>query len=262
MDTILKYPRTRHIEGSGRQKSRPDSHTVPFAEIRGRHLVIEEKLDGANVGLSFTTPQELHLQCRGTYLTGGAGEEQFGLLKRWTQCHQGWLWEVLRDRYWLYGEWLFAKHTVFYDALPHYFMEFDIYDRETEIFLSTEQRHAMLMGRPIVSVPVLRTGTVAQLTEITEWVRPSLYKTAAWRESLRKAAEFIGSDPETVLQRETDDSDFSEGLYIKWEENGRVVERYKWIRAEFIRAILESGTHWKNRPLIRNGLCAAADLYA
>src|SRR5205807_2014548 len=33
---------------------------------------------------------------------------------------------ALTDRYILYGEWLYAKHTVFYTDLPHYFLEFDI----------------------------------------------------------------------------------------------------------------------------------------
>ena len=28
-----------------------------------------------------------------------------------------------------YGEWLYAKHSVHYRKLPHYFFEFDIYDK-------------------------------------------------------------------------------------------------------------------------------------
>ncbi len=40
------------------------------------------------------------------------------------------LYELLKDRYIMYGEWLYAKHTVFYDNLTHYFMEFDIYDKK------------------------------------------------------------------------------------------------------------------------------------
>ena len=44
----------------------------------------------------------------------------------------------------MYGEWLYAKHTVYYDALPHYFLEFDIYDKEQAIFLSTKKRKELL----------------------------------------------------------------------------------------------------------------------
>jgi hypothetical protein len=262
MEQILKYPRTRHIEGSGLQKGDGDLDTVPFSDLAGRNLVVEEKLDGANVGISFGLDGLLRLQCRGHYLTGGPGEEQFSLLKPWGQCHQWWLYETLGTRYILYAEWLYAKHTVYYDALPHYLMEFDVFDRETETFLSTERRHEMLAGRPIVSVPVLQNGPQTRLADLTRLVRSSLYKTNSWRESLSMAAEEVGSDPEFVLRRETDDSDLSEGLYIKWEENGQVIGRYKWVRRDFVCAILDSGSHWRDRPLIKNGLRPGVDLYA
>lgn len=262
MDALIKYPRTRHIEGSGLQRGDHDLERVPFAELVGRILVVEEKLDGANVGISFASNGELRLQCRGHFLTGGPGEKQFSLLKTWAQCHRDWLFDVLTDRYVLYAEWLFAKHTVFYDALPHYLMEFDILDTQTGDFLSTERRHAMLAGYPIVSVPVLKRGSFKQEKELTKLVTRSLYKTTAWRESLGAAAQAAGSDPAFVLERETDNSDLSEGLYIKWEEAGRVRGRYKWVRPEFVSAILDSGSHWKSRPLIANGLRQGADLFS
>ena len=44
--------------------------------------------------------------------------------------------DVLGDRYILYGEWLYAKHTVFYNSLPHYFLEYDLLDRFPGQFLS------------------------------------------------------------------------------------------------------------------------------
>lgn len=262
MDAIIKYPRTRHIEGSGLQKGDHDLNVVPFSDIRGKYLVIEEKLDGANTGISFDQNGSLRLQCRGHFLVGGPGEEQFALFKTWAQCHQDWLFDVLEDRYILYGEWLYAKHTVYYDVLPHYFMEFDIWDSTTGTFLSTERRQEMLKGRPIVSVPVLRIGPVQTLKEITNLIRHSLYKSPRWRERLTIHAVGAGSDPDFVLQRETDDTDLSEGLYIKWEENGEVKGRYKWVRKDFITQILDSGTHWRDRPLIKNELADGVDLFA
>jgi hypothetical protein len=263
MDKIWKYPRTRHIEGSGLQKGDRDLKVVPFEDLKGRFLVIEEKIDGANVGISFGENGDLRLQCRGHYLTGGgAYEAQFNLLKPWAQCHYGWLSEVLGARYILYGEWMYAKHTVFYDALPHYLMEFDVLDQETGEFLSTERRQQMFAGRPLISVPVLKMGTVTTPKELEALVKPSLYKTAQWRENLRRAAEAAGADPETVAARETDTSDLAEGLYVKWEKDGRVVERYKWVRRDFIDAILDSGSHWRDRPLIKNSLRPYVDIFA
>jgi hypothetical protein len=259
MESIRKYPRTRHIEGSGLQKD-DDPDVMPWALLKGRTLVVEEKLDGANVGVSFSESGDLRLQCRGHYLTGGPGEAQFQLLKPWAQTHQGWLWETLGTRYVLYGEWLYAKHTEFYDALPHYFHEFDVLDTETDTFLDSPRRHAMLAGGPVISVPVLQAAAFAKLTDLTRLVRPSLYKSERWRTSLEEQAQELGLNPATVLG-ETDDSNLAEGLYVKYEEGGVVKERFKWVRPGFLQTILDSGSHWKTRPIVPNQLREEATLW-
>ena len=83
MDSIYKYPRTRHIEGSGIQAGDDDLQVARWSELAGKHLVVEEKMDGANCGVSFDTDYSLLLQSRGHYLTGGPREKQFDLLKQW-----------------------------------------------------------------------------------------------------------------------------------------------------------------------------------
>ena len=45
-----------------------------------------------------------------------------------------------------------------------------------------------------------------------------------------------------------------EGLYIKVEEGGRITARMKFVRASFLQCILESETHWLDRPIIPNRL--------
>ena len=201
MDGIAKYPRTRHIEGSGLQKGDHNLKIAPFSEIAGKTLVVEEKVDDANVGISFETKGSLRLQCRGHYLTGGPGERQFNLLKPWAETHRSWLWETLGSRYILYGEWLYAKHTVFYDALPHYLLEFDILDTQTGVFLSTDCRREMLAGKPMVSVPVIYQGAIRSVKQLEPLVVFSLYKTSKWRKNLWEAAVASGSDPETATTR-------------------------------------------------------------
>ena len=81
MDKILKYPRTRHIEGSRLQKGDEDLSQVSFNTIKNRYIVIEEKVDGANTGISFCDGNLL-LQSRGHYLTGGYRERHYNLLKQ------------------------------------------------------------------------------------------------------------------------------------------------------------------------------------
>lgn len=257
---MLKYPRTPHLEGSRLQPGDEDLAAVPLAELRGRPLVIEEKLDGANAALSFG-PEGLRLQSRGHYLRGGRGERPFDLLKTWAAALAPSLRPVLGERYVVYGEWLGAKHTIYYDLLPHYFLEFDVFDRERACFLSTPARRALL-GELLAAVPVLASGPApADVEALRDLVRPSLYKTPAWTDRLREDAAARGQDPER-LARETDPSDLAEGLYLKWEEEGEVRGRYKWIRKSFLTAVLDSGSHWVDRPVFPNRLAPGVELFA
>ena len=61
METIYKYPRTRHLEGSRKQKGDEDLKYIPFLEIKGKFLVLEEKIDGANCGISFDCDGRMYL---------------------------------------------------------------------------------------------------------------------------------------------------------------------------------------------------------
>jgi len=261
MNPIHKYPRTHHIEGSRLQPGDEDLDSVPFREVKSRFLVIEEKYDGANSGLSFDAEGKLQLQSRGHFLTGGAREKHFNLLKQWVHCHADALRAALTDRYVLYGEWLYAKHTIFYDRLPHYFLEFDVLDTQTGIFLSTDRRRELLRGLQVASVPVLWSGLASTLEELIALVGPSLYKGPDWRQRLLEIAASKGLDTERAW-RETDRSDLMEGLYIKVEEPGdRVVERYKYVRADFLTSVLNSGSHWLKRPIVPNQLADGVDIF-
>ena len=259
--TLKKYPRTPHLEGSRLQPGDEDLSQVPFSYIKGKHLVVEEKIDGANTAISFSEDGELLLQSRGHYLTGGYRERHYNLMKQWAVIHQEAFFEVLGTRYILYGEWMYAKHTVYYDKLPHYFLEFDIFDRQEQIFLSTERRHEMLKNVPVISVPVLREGTFQTREELISLLGKSRFISAQKTQTLRETSEKLGLDAERQI-RETDASDTMEGLYIKIEENGQVIDRLKFVRASFTQTVDVSQTHWLDRPIVPNGLAIPMeDLY-
>ena len=139
-DIIIKYPRTPHIQGSRLQPGDEDLSQRPFSDIAGKYIVLEEKIDGANSAISFTDDGELRLQSRGHFLTGGYRERHYDLMKQWGAVQKDRLYAVLGHRYIMYGEWMFAKHSIYYDELPHYFMEFDVLDRENDKFLDTPSR--------------------------------------------------------------------------------------------------------------------------
>lgn len=259
--TIRKYPRTRHVEGSRLQPGDADLDAVPWRDIAGKHLAIEEKIDGANCAISFDAGGALLLQSRGHYLTGGAREKHFAALKPWAQAHASSLRDVLQDRYVMYGEWVYAKHTVYYDALPHYFLEFDVLDTKTGDFLSTPRRRALLEPLPVASVPVLHEGKLRTHAELVAFVGPSRFKTSAWRDRLAEQVRTLELDVARAIA-ETDASSEMEGLYIKVEDDDRVIERLKWVRHGFLTSVVDSGTHWLARPIVPNRLAGDASLEA
>lgn len=258
---IIKYPRTPHIEGSRLQPGDEDLNQVPFEYIAGRHLVIEEKIDGANSAVSFDDQGNLLLQSRGHYLVGGYREKHYNLFKQWAGVHRDAFWRVLGCRYIMYGEWMYAKHTIFYDMLPHYFMEFDVLDRETDRFLDTPARHALLAELPVAHVPVLSSGVIRCKEDMFKLLGSSNYISTEHIEHLREAARREKQDEDRIC-RETDASLTMEGLYIKIEENGEVVERVKFVRQSFLQTVEESKSHWLERPIIPNQLtCTVDDLF-
>ena len=158
----------------------------------------------------------------------------------------------------MYGEWLYAKHTVYYDALPHYFLEFDILDRETNQYLDTPSRHRLLAGLPVCSVPVLGQGVFESREELLRLLGRSNYISDRHLENLREESEKLGLDAERQI-RETENSDSMEGLYIKVEENGHVVDRMKFVRASFLQTLDSSETHWLDRPIVPNKLAVPVE---
>ena len=257
---LKKYPRTRHLETSRFQHGDHDLEAVAFKDVRGQFLVVEEKMDGANAGVSFDADGRLLLQSRGHYLTGGPRERHFDLFKQWAAAHAEDLYLALGERFIMYGEWLYAKHTCFYDLLPHYFMEFDIYDREQDLFLPTARRRDLPAALPVVSVAVLWEGRPQRLGDVTDLVAPSLFKSPRWRDALVEAGAAAGVAAAQVLT-ETDRHDAMEGLYIKVEDDERVLGRLKWVRGSFLNSLVDSGSHWLDRPIVANRLAGGVSLW-
>lgn len=257
---LVKYPRTQHIQGSRLQPGDEDLESVPFEQIKDRYIVVEEKMDGANSAISFDHDGRLWLQSRGHFLTGGNRERHFDLFKNWGGMMAGSFVRVLGQRYIAYGEWLFAKHTIFYNRLPHYWLEFDVFDRDKEIYLTTADRKTLLGALPVVPVKVLFAGHARSYEELVAHIGKSIFIGDDWRASL----ESVCRDRELSFEKalsQTDSSQLMEGLYIKVEENGRVAERYKFVRASFLASVDKSESHWLARPIIPNQLAPKSDIF-
>jgi len=250
-DVIIKYPRTPHLQGSRLQPGDEDMSQRPFSDLVGRHVVLEEKIDGANSAVSFSVNGELRLQSRGHFLTGGYRERHYDLLKQWAAAQQEKLYKVLGRRYIMYGEWMYAKHSIYYDLLPHYFMEFDVLDREKGKFLDTPSRHELLKNLSVCHVPILASGHFSSMDDILKHLGDSNYISTNHIEHLRDDAARLGLDADQIC-RETDAARTMEGIYIKVEENGEVVDRMKYVRSSFLQTVETPQTQWIDRPIVPN----------
>lgn len=248
-DQLPRYPRTLHLGASGGGKSK---HSVPLNVVEGAHLVVEEKIDGSHVGLFFDEDANLKIFHRNTILDSPPRDNEFHLLHQQAQLGMNALWKALENRYVLYGEWTLLTHSIYYDALPAFFMEDDVYDRERGAFLSTPLRRDITSAIPsdfLSSVEVLAEGVFESTQEIQTLIGPSRYQSGLWKERLHATQ----SDRSERLAR----ADLAEGLYIKHEDNGIVKGRYKWVRETFIEEIKSGGEHWRKQRPLRNELRAA-----
>lgn len=168
-DDFVKYPRTPHLFGSkGTDDDKHLDRKSSLAFISDRSLIVEEKIDGTNVGIHFATNGRMVLQCRGHEITEGM-HPQYDLFKQWAAVKRAMLEDMLTDQFILFGEWLYARHSVHYRALPHYFFEFDIYHKVEGRFLNLERRLEMIEPRGIETVPVIHRGP-ASLEKLQELI--------------------------------------------------------------------------------------------
>ena len=247
---LVKFPRTPHLAGSQLQPGDEDLPRVTLEASPDARLVITEKVDGTNVGLRFDEAGRPWLQSRGHLL---GNDPQFDLLKQSVHANAAALFERLGTRWLVYGEWLYARHTVFYDALPAYLLVFDALDLEAGAFLDTPGREALLAGLPLEPAPVLWSGPSQAAGELLRHLGPSRFRTPAWRAQLEAAARRAGLDVARTLAQ-SDASDAMEGLYFRLEAGGAVRARFKFVRGGFRQALADSASHWASRPLLANQL--------
>ena len=240
-DDFIKYPRTPHLFGS--KGTDDDKHLGPGESekfISNPLLIVEEKLDGTNVGIHFTSKGRMVLQCRGHEITEGM-HPQYDLFKQWTCVKRPMLQAMLGNGFILYGEWLYAKHSVHYHALPHYFFEFDIYDKDFARFLDLDTRLQMLEGTGLHSVPVLWRGP-ATAAELRKLIGPSAFESAFDNPATGKTDRLM------------------EGLYLRTEADGYVTGRAKIVRPEFVQKVKQS-EHWQHQTMIPNEVAEGVSIW-
>lgn len=219
---FFKYPSTPHLALLGDMSVRGDKvmSETERNEFLRHELVIEEKVDGANLGISFDTDGNIRAQNRGDYLRL-PGSGQWKTLAGWLTPRTDTFFDILNDRYILFGEWCYAQHSVKYDRLPDWFLGFDIYDKQTGNFLAVGRRDELLRELRVEHVPFIDGGDFT-LVKI---------------KSLLTRSKF-GKQP-------------SEGIYIRYDSGDWLVQRAKLVRLSFIQ---EMEQHWSRSEFRKNRL--------
>lgn len=220
---FYKFPHTYHLFNVIENHLRNDKilNTREAELFYSSPLIIEEKVDGANLGFSLSEDGHILSQNRGRNISEDS-HPQFKYLNQWIQNHDNILYELLFQDYILFGEWCYARHSIHYDRLPDWFLAFDIYDRKSGLFLSRQKRHELLKNTGISEVPYYGQSVInkREIIEILESHISSIYKGPV------------------------------EGLYLRIDSNeGYLLHRAKVVRAGFIQNM---ENHWTRSFLVPN----------
>lgn len=223
LTAFFRFPHTPHLAWLGEGQPRDDKVLDPQSarELLSHDVVVEEKVDGANLGFSVDEHGVLRAQNRGTYVSLEGAQGQWKPLKRWAQARTHELAKALVPDLMLFGEWCYAVHSVRYTHLPDWFLTFDVYDRASGEFWSVTRRDALASRLGLAVVPRLGAG----------------------RFDLSQLKALLGGS------KLADGP--AEGLYVRHDVGGRLTARAKLVRREFVQAIDE---HWSKKALVTNAL--------
>jgi len=177
-------------------------------------ITIEEKIDGANVGvIGGKKGKEFRLQKRGS-LVDVSEHPQFGRFKAWTMERYA---DLIKTKFphIVYGEFMWATHHIFYDSLPDWFICFDIWNGRE--YVNRHEKEVICSDYNINVIPLLFEGYVVSVDEIV----PYVYGQSAYSSNHGR-----------------------EGVVVK---NYRKQMRGKIVNPTFVKEVDEDGTHWMTR---------------
>jgi ATP-dependent RNA circularization protein (DNA/RNA ligase family) len=224
MTDLFRFPHTPHLAWLGAGEPRDDKVLSPedVRSLLGNEVAVEEKLDGANVGLSAPEAGKLRVQNRGHYLEAPY-TSQFARLGSWIAAHDARLLEALGSQLIAFGEWCAARHSIAYTALPDWWVLFDIYDRAERRFWSTARRDAWANAVGVHAAPLIFSG----------------------RTGLSDLKTLLLNQPSHYRDGPT------EGLVVRAEDERWLLSRAKLVRADFTQNI---DAHWRKKRLEWNRL--------
>jgi len=235
MEKFYKFPRTEHLFNLGGATRddlvlSPDAFKAFFAPASGKVITMEEKIDGANVGFSLDAEGSGKILCQNrSHYVDNKYHFQFQNLGSFIHQKRESLERILKDGWILYGEWMFAKHSIHYTALPDVFIAFDLFNPVQGKFLDRASFYAIMSTTNI--------KFVQPLTVLTDSTPASL-------EKLLKTTKSAYSDS------------LIEGIYFRWDQDGALRTRAKLVRSDFI----SGDEHWSKGKFVLNSVVSIAEI--
>jgi hypothetical protein len=218
--TSPKYPRTYHTPFSPGLKN-DDRRVDTIDHWLNRPVMLTEKMDGSN--LCFER-DNVYSRSHSKYPV----HESFNMAKgEWQRVRY-----QIPEGVQVFGEWLFAKHSIHYLDLPAYFMIFGVHDLRNDMWWDWlgVKYFAAELGFP--TVPVLGTATCATASQL----EAAILSTISSRQTEEHPVEGIVNRPD-VTEQCFPDSEFARKLC-------------KWVRKDHI----QTDEHWTRQAIVRNCL--------
>lgn len=216
------FPRIGHLPGSNATDD--DEWLADDPAWLNEEVVVEEKLDGSNVAIWRDGPGSLAVAGRaGLGARDRAG--QLGRLRAWAASRHDVLTRLLAPGEVLYGEWLWLVHTIHYEQLPDWLIVLDFWT-PSRGFLAHDERDHRAREAGLVPAPVLFRGVLG-----------------SWKTLFGLCGvSHFASEP-------------MEGVVVRRERDGVLVDRGKWVRPGFTP---KPDAAWRP-PYAYNRLRAAGD---
>jgi len=225
-----KFPRTKHLPHKPNATSSDKIATEEECAciFSSTNVEFTEKIDGSNTAIIWKN-SNLIISNRNNILNKGYNREDTSAKAQYRPIWN-WAYEHIENFEKLenllgfcpviYGEWLYARHTIKYDQLPSFFIFFDIYNGKDFIHSGIARDSLAKSGFDIV--PLIKTGKISSYGELDNWIRQkSIFSS----------------------------TDMMEGIYIKIFDSEKITNRFKIVRKDFIQ-----GEHWTKSALIKNQL--------
>jgi len=144
---------------------------------------VQEKIDGANIGISWSNGPVLrnrnNILKKGFSKIHTPAKKQFTSAWNWVHKHENDIKLIEKECYspiTIYGEWMFASHSIYYDKLPDLFIAYDIWSVEDQEFLSPKVAEELISKTSInfIKSDPMTLANISQIVELSN--RESFYR--------------------------------------------------------------------------------------